>query len=449
MFYYKSDSNFPPPRGVAEVESLREEPPQETAAVEAPLELTLEEMLAPPRPPLEAVAWEEVWSVLTEPRQLGLGEGLATEMWLAKDFEAENPRSPSPQSEASGKARLAAAKDKLQTWATGESEEIFPALRLDGRRLDHFPQVREVCQKSAQALIDPYTELVGEFKQIDPRGLSWERNQSNRYAFASGANLTLGQWWLIEGNLRGAEAAFQRALQADAHDPEAWWHLGITRLFRRKSTAAQKAFQRALDHRPKEPRGEIGLGLAYYHERRYAKAEECFDRAKGPDRRGLGARSFLACCYRLQRKFSQARSEIHHLETSEIPAWRAMGEQCRRCVARGEQIIQKPPGKFWLSLLVPLLAGVWWVTDIVRDELSDRPVRGRDSWFDWADIITPILLALIYVIYKTRKDIKQKFQEQEGVFGDGKESLPCWQTRAWMRPHKLDFFGHSLPIARK
>jgi tetratricopeptide (TPR) repeat protein len=430
------------------VKSLWEEIPEETRESEALPDLTLEELYTPPRPPLEAIQWEEVWSVLTEPRQLGLGEGLATEMWLAKDFETETPPPPA-QGAGSGKTRLEAAKHKLQTWATGETEDLLPALRFDGRRLDHFPQVREVSQKSRQALIDPYTELICEFKEVDPRSLSWERGRTGSYAFSSGANLTLGQWRLTEWNLRGAEAAFRSALKADSHDPEAWWHLGMAQLFRRKNRAAQKAFRQALDHRPNEARSQLGLGMAYYHERDYAKAEECFARIKGPDRRGTGARALLACCYRLQRKFPQALNEIHHLETSETPGWRAMGEQCRRCVARGkEKSGQKKTWKFWLTLIGSLALVLWWIGSEIYQEIANRPSGDRD-WLDWGLALLIVLLWLGVGRSKIIEIFKQKYQEQEGVFGEGKESLPCWQTRAWMRPHKLDFFGKALPIPRK
>jgi tetratricopeptide (TPR) repeat protein len=425
---------------------------EETRESEAPPQLTLEELYTPPPTPLEQVQWEEIWSVLTEPRQLGLGEGLATEVWREEDFRSETARPKSltsPSGKSPARLQLGAAERKLRTWASGETKEIFPALRIDGRRLDHFIQVKEIRQKSHRALIDPYTELICEFREADRQSLAWERGKTGAYAFSSGANRKIGQLQLAEWNLRGAEASFRRALKADAHDPDLWWHLGIVKLLRRKSRAAQKAFQQALDHRASELRSQLGLGLAYYHERQYAKAEDCFARAKGPDRRGVGARSFLACCYRLQKKFPQALSEIHHLESSEIPAWREMAKQCRRCVVRGEeQTGQKRTWRFWTALAGSVGFIILAVADRIYETLRDLPARQGD-WQEWGMSLAFLLLILGFARKEIMHSLKQKFQEQEGAFGEGKESLPCWQTRAWMRPHKLDIFGHSLPIPRK
>jgi tetratricopeptide (TPR) repeat protein len=409
--------------------------------------LTLEQLLLPPPPAMEAVNWPEVWSLLSEPRQLGLGEGLATEVWLEKDFHAENQPAHPVEGESPARLHWEAAQQKLRTWTAGGSQEVYPSLRFDSRRPDLFSLVRQACRQARQALIDPYTELLCEIGEVDPHFLEGERNRAGRYAFSSGANLKLGQGQLAEGNFRGAEAAFRRALKADRHDPESWWHLGLVGLFRRKSRSAQKAFQQALDHRPNEIRSQLGLGLAYYHDRRYAKAEECFSRAKGPDRRGTGARSFLACCYRLQRKFPQALGEIHHLETCEIPAWREMGKQCRRCVARGEGAAQDKSWRWWAAL-GPIAFILLGAGEEIYRKLEALPGK-HWHWFEKGLSLAFVLMLLALARREIVGSLKQKLQEREGGFGEGKESLPCWQTRAWMRPHKLDLFGHALPIARK
>lgn len=443
----------------------------------------LEDFFSPPPPP--EPDWEHVRTILTEPRQIGLGEGLATEVWTP-----EKPPAP-PEPEASDDVENpyvlrrtfreqlhtvleeqrrtlhglyhSEAVERAQTRIRKQAERWLgepgaestlmkrrmPDARYDARHRNYVRMVSEAHAKAKNALIDPYTDLIAEFAGNEQIEEAWERPQARSYAFASGANMQLGKLHVRSWSLRSAESAFINALKADAHDPEAWWYLGVVKLFRRKERDAVRALRTACDYRPCDTRCRIALGVAQYHRRNYAAAEDCFRYDKSSEGRGVGARSFLICSARMQGRWDMARMEIAALSQSPIPAWKDMADQCARCVDRGEALEGKrtsegPQILSVVGILALIVAFVYWILshkDMILSLVS-HPENARVEDF----IVPGVLVALALVLQSWRASRRRQTID---LYGDGKEDLPCWQTRSWMRPHRLDVFGQPMEIPRQ
>jgi len=387
-------------------------------------------LFASPSPP--EVAAGEFWTLLTETRQSGLGEGPVTEGWAPREKDAEEER-----------GGRAGAAEKPQAAPPRKFSEV----RFDLRYPDYFKRAAEARKKAQNALVDPYTDLICEFGEINPNQPPWELSRASSYAYAASANLQLGRLALVNWHLRAAEAAFQRGVKADSHDPDIWWHLGVVRLFRRKHQGAIGALKTACDYRPGDLRSRIAFGLAHYHNQDYAAAEEYFGYEKGPEGRGIGARSFLICCLRMQGKWERASMEIQSLAQSSIPAWKEMAAQCARCVARGEgkAAPEKPRRHLLRAAKSAAIIGLlfFWIFHNWEDlrKLAEQLRR-----VDLKAAVWPAVGLLLAVAAHLKRLLKQRSPQES--FGDGVEDLPCWQTRTWMRPPRLDLFGQHAEISR-
>ncbi len=422
---------------------LRE--PEEMKPVE---EVRLEDYFLSPLPP--EPEWESVWTMLTEPRHVGLGEGLVTEVWTERQGAGDRGQESGVKSLESGvwgqqqqpKTRQEEKEAQLAP------ERRSPDFRFDGRREGYFRQMAEARRKAKNALVDPYTDLVCEFAEVNPQAAAWERAKVNSYGYAGEANLRLGKAGIVNWSLREAEASFQRAVKADPHDPEAWRHLGIVRLFRRRPKGAVEALKTALDCRAGDARSRISLGMAHYHNQDYAAAEDCFRYEIGPDDRGTGARSFLICSLRMQGKWDQARMQIQALAQHPLAGWKEMAAQCSRCVDRGEGVgdgEKQRRTRFRAGTLVAILGGLFvWITYFLNEF---RRLAEAIKKVDWKAAALPAAWLVIMLAQHLRRGLKQ--QTSKEVLGDGESDMPCWQTRTWMRPQRLDIFGHPGEIERR
>jgi len=417
-------------------ETISEKPPEGEPSVP----LRLEDLFALPPPP--EPEWEQVRTVLTEPRQMGLGEGLVTEVWMPPQEEP----GPGESVEESEKEKRERAQQK-KTGVPGLTRK-FPALRYDGRHEGYFREVAEARRKARNALIDPYTDLACEFADVSAEAARWERLKRRAYAYAASANLQVGRLEITNWSLRAGEAAFLRAVKADAHDPEAWWHLGIVRLLRRRNKEAVEALRTACDYRPGDGRSRIALGLAHYHNCDYAAAEECFRYERGAEGRGVGARSFLICALRMQGKWEQARREIQALAQHPLAGWREMAGQCVRCVERGEGVRKPEKRRRPLLTAGKAAAVVGAVVAWVLYNLEEiRRLAEHFKKIDPKAFVLPAAWLVLALGQHLKRALKEKTSKE--LFGDGEEDLPCWQTRSWMRPHRLDIFGHPMEIPRR
>jgi len=429
------------------------EPEEESSA-----SVKLEEMFTSPVPP--EPDWEQVWTLLTEQRQLGLGEDLATEAWLPRPKEGAPAAPEAPRYPAAGRTMTGDIKKFVKHQIEQEKarregrEEALPGprraiVRYDTRHANYFQLMGEARKKCKNALIDPYTDIFSEFSTVGSVKTEWERPKTRSYAYAAEANLKIGRQQIVNSALRAAESSFRRALRADAHDAEAWWHYGIVKLLRRKNKAAVEALETACNYRPGDSLNRITLGIAHYHNRDYASAEDCFRYERSPEGRGVGARSFYICALRMQGKWDAARMEIQALAQHPLPAWKEMAAQCARCVDRGEGLVveKKPVNKYWT--LAKIAGAVAFPAYLIFANL-DEIARAAESIkkFRWESTIVPVVFLLLALASHFRSALKPK-ELPKSPFGDGQEDLPCWQTRAWMRPHRLDVFGQPMEIPRR
>ncbi|NIM06992.1 MAG: tetratricopeptide repeat protein [Armatimonadetes bacterium] len=424
---------------------------EKSAQEESPASGGFLQLFAPqPQPEPE---WERVWTLLTEPRQTGLGEGLITEGWMPRETEEDEKIEDLQPKSGSDIWRT---REEIEKQAKEREEELLESrpvrkeadIRIDLRHEDYFRRMAEARQKAQNALIDPYTDLLSEFGKVDLHPAAWERSKANSYAFAAGANLELGRLAVARWHPRAAESAFRKAVKADAHDPDAWWHLGIARLLRRKNRAAIHALENAYDYRPGDARSRIALGLAYYHNQEYGAAEEYFRYEKGPEGRGASARSFLICSLRMQGKWEQARMEIQALSQNPLSSWKEMAAQCARCVDRGEGVAPEKKSKRPLITAAKIIAILAIAFSWIFYNLEEfRQLAEHFRRIDLKAVIMPIVLLVLAFTQHLKRIFKSK--EPKELYGDGAEDLPCWQTRTWMRAPRLDIFGQHADISRR
>jgi Flp pilus assembly protein TadD len=434
----------------------------------------LEDFFAPP--PSPEPEWGRVFSLLSEPRQIGLGEGLATEAWLSPDDKLSAPALPDAPAPAQSDpyrwsglkpgllARLAktvaAQQMRAETMARAFGQEGMqiinrdkPTIRYDARNYNYLNQMAAARMRATNALVDPYTDMIATFKMEESvtsvvQEIAWERQRIHSYTNAAYANQQLGKLSISHWHLRGAESAFERAIRADAHDAESWWALGIVKLLRRKNKQAVKALRNACDYRPGDARSRIALGIAQYHSQDYAGAEETLNYEKGSDGIRVGARSFLACACRMQGKWDTARMEIHALAQNSVPAWKEMAAQCARCIDRGEEGTPAAKPRSSFKKQAKYLAGAGFALFAIWGEFEKATEQIRHGNIILIALSVFILLVMVIGLFG---ELKPNMKENitKGPFGDGREDLPCWQTRSWMRPHKLDLFGQPMDIPRK
>ena len=390
--------------------------------------------------------WEEMRCLLSEPRQTGLGEGPVTEGWLPRRSD-ENGGLQSLNDQEPPAEGLKGLLQSLQE-DKPPPPRVWPTLRLDLTFPDYFRRVAAARGKARNALIDPYTELLAEFGDIDPAQASYDAATSYSYAYAAAANLQQGRRAVAAWHLRAAEASFRKAAKADAHDPDILWHLGAAQLLRRKNRRAVTALKTCCAYRPGDARTRVTLGLAHFHNQDYPAAEECFHYEKTSEGRGAAVRSLLICSLRMQQKWEQASMEALALSQSFPATWREMAAQCNRCLNRGEahasaQVKGRSLAAAARIGLVVTLVLIFLVLSFHRlNPLLEQLKRVRLE-----AIIGPAIFIILAVIENAKRALKKRSSRE--LFGDGAEDLPCWQTRTWMRPPRLDIFGQHAEITRR
>jgi len=307
-----------------------------------------------------------------------------------------------------------------------------PMSMLDARVEHYWGQVKEAREKAPQALVDPYTELVASFADVDLMETAEHRRNVGEYGQESDSLLKLGRAYVVIGRAKGARGAFRAAVKADPSHGAAWWHLGVASLLTRANQEAARALAEAADLWPGDFRAEMPLGVARYHLRDYAAAAEHFRRQAGGNKERLGARSFLACSLRMQEKWEDARIELNFLRQSGSAEWAGVAQQCLDCVERGEQKREGPlrarrrTKQMWRALLAAGGGGLWFAYAKAENLFREQA--------PWAAI--PLFLAVLLLGRGLRG---MSGRELPGEFGNAEQGLPCWQATTWMRPKRSEF----------
>ncbi len=425
----------PPPAPTEYPGETRPTAPQ--PAADDDLDLSLDGEEAAP-----AVDLGQARSFLTELRPSGFGELLVTDVWFAP--EPPKKRAPARKRKAEAPEQPEAPPppeplDRQKTWERRhELRELNllrerPAASFDARTEHYWGHVKEALAKAPGALLDPYTELVTGFADIDHGRLSERRREVREYGRKAESRVALGRAYLAIGRLRSARDAFRSAAKADPFCADAWWQLGVASLFARAYPEASQALERALDQNPGDLRTETALGLARYHERKYEQAEEHLKRTAGGGSARAACRSLLCCSLRLQAKWHEARAELNLLRHTGSPHWAAVAEQCLDCVERGEQ--KSAGGALRLrrrrvetaKSLALAAAGIGWVGYALAEKLFSSDLR--------VSLVPVFITALLFA--RSLKGISGK--EQSSEFGNYEQGLPCWQTSTWARPRRSEF----------
>jgi tetratricopeptide (TPR) repeat protein len=307
-----------------------------------------------------------------------------------------------------------------------------PMATYDARVEQYWGQVKKAREEAASAFVDPYTELVIMFADVNTENMAELRQTAREYGRQADALLQLGRAYMAIGKFKGARQVFATAASAEPQYPDVWWHLGVASIITRANRSAVEALETAVDQSPGDFRLEMALGLARYHLRDYAGAEDCLRRLAGNDSFRAPARSMLACALRMQHKWDDARVEMGFLRQSTVGDWRAVSDQCADCVERGEQkkegpIRQRRRIQQMLKTVAAIAAGGIWAGYAKAEHLF------RDQ-APYASI--PLFLAALALI-RSLRGISGK--ELSGEFGNAEQGLPCWQTTTWMKPRRSEF----------
>jgi len=304
-----------------------------------------------------------------------------------------------------------------------------PMVTYDARVEQYWGQVKKAREQAKSAFVDPYTELVIMFADVNTENMGELRQTAREYGREADALLHLGRAYMAIGKFKGARQVFAAAAKSDPQHPDAWWHLGVASIITRANRDAVTALENAVDQSPGDFRLEMGLGLARYHLRDYAGAEECFRRLAGNDSSRAPARSMLACSLRMQHKWDVARVELGFLRQSTAGDWPAVSAQCVDCIERGEQKKEGPLRRRrriqqMLKSIAAVVGGGIWAGYAKAEHLF------RDQ-APYASI--PLFLAAL-VLVRALRGISGK--ELPGEFGNAEQGLPCWQTTTWMKPRR-------------
>jgi len=394
-------------------------------------------------------------SLLTELVPAGMGEVLVTDVWgRPEPSKKREPARPKPDELGTGiweavevrlKAQALAEQpgpaqpaDRQRAWETRQELRELGLLRerplvMHDARVEHYwNQVKEARGKAAQAILDPYTELVCNFADVKPELAGEYLRNARDYRQDADPLVQLGRCYMAIGKIKGARSVFQAAAKREPYAPDAWWHLGLSHLLSRSNRQAAEALQNAVDQSPGDFRAEMALGVARYHLRDYPGAEELLRRQAGNSGPRAAVRSMLACSLRMQQKWDDARIELGFLRQSKAGDWPVVAEQCLDCVERGEQKRAGPlqarrrAKQMWKALAA---AGgtAAWIAYARAEDLFRRQAP-------WA-IVPLFLLALLF----TRGLRGISGRELPGEFGNAEQGIPCWQATTWMRPRRSEF----------
>jgi tetratricopeptide (TPR) repeat protein len=370
---------------------------------------------SPAPPEAEPFDWSQVFSLLTEPRPAGFGEVLVTEAWPQPEQEARE------EGEKARSLRL-----ELKLLGLGRS---YPLFRYDARHEAFYDQSEHAREQAGEALVDPYTGLAAAFAGQDFSQIPYHRGRARSYSYGCEANLELGRAYLAIGRRKSALAAFKAATRSDPHDSIPWWYLGLATLFSRANRDAAKAFRASLDLRPGDADSGVGLGLSLYHSKDYAAAADQFRPEAGRGARGAWARSFLACSYRMEQRWTEARLELASLAHEPRAGWREMARQCLACVERGEAFQEKGARLRSPEMWKKLAAGLPLVVVFLYGQIEQHLKKhwGPVSLLPWL-AVAAVLGALLHRLRRKGARVEQ--------LGSGIPGLPCWQLTTWLRPRR-------------
>jgi len=381
-------------------------------------------------------------SLLTELVPAGMGEVLVTDVWARSD-----PKKPllvkvneDDRWRTGGQMQVApeAPPDRQRQWELRQEMRDLgllkerPMVTYDARVEQYWGQVKKARAQAKSAFVDPYTELVMMFADVNTENMSELRHTAKEYGRGADALLHLGRAYMAIGKFKGARQVFAAAAKSEPQHPDVWWHLGVAGIITRANRDAATAFENAVDQSPGDFRSEMALGLARYHLRDYAGAEDCFRRLAGNDSSRAPARSMLACSLRMQHKWDDARVELGFLRQSAAGDWPAVSAQCVDCVERGEQKKEGPLRRRRriqqiLKTIAAVAGGGIWAGYARAEHLF------RDQ-APYASI--PLFLAAL-VLVRSLRGISGR--ELPGEFGNAEQGLPCWQTTTWMKPRRSEF----------
>ena len=353
--------------------------------------------------------------LLTEPRPAGFGEVLVTEVWSSPEPPSEEE---SDDSEAPDRQRQWELRQELRELGLLRER---PLLTYDARFETYWTQAKEAIEAAPGAIVDPYTGLAAGFADARIDSIAEHRQAAREYGRAGDELLHVGRAYAAIGRQKSAGSVLQAAARAEPQSPEAWYNLGVVRLFARANAEARAALEKALDQTPGDSRVELALAVAGYHMRDYAGAEGHFRRLVGASGLRATARSMLACCQRMQEKWDDARVELGFLRDAAPGEWAAVAQQCLDCVERGEQRQQGPlrqrrrAAKMWKALAATAAGGIWlayaWAKDLFEEQ---------GQW-----VAVP-LFVLVLLVARALRGISGR--ELAGEFGNAEQGLPCWQS---------------------
>ncbi len=405
-------------------------PPEQTSPTAPPPEP--EDMFGEaPTPPV--VDLSQARSMLTELVPAGMGEVLVTDVWARPEPKKVEKVEPKEGEAPEPPDRQRAWELRQELRDLGLLKEK-PLVSYDARVEQYWGQTKKASDQAPRVMLDPYTELVMSFADVNLDGVNMGelRRNAREYGREADALLALGRAYLAIGKLKGARQVFQAAAKAEPQYPDVWWHLGVTDLFTRANAKAAKVLTEAVDQSPGDFRAEMSLGLARYHLRDYPGAEECFRRLAGNDATRASTRSMLVCSLRMQHKWDEARVELGFLRQSRVGDWPAVADQCLDCVERGEMKKEGPLRRRRRLLQMLKTAatiagsGVWVVY-----------AKAEDLFRQQAPYATiPLFLAALLLV-RSLRGISGK--ELPGEYGNLEQGLPCWQTTTWMKPRRSEF----------
>jgi len=366
--------------------------------------------------------------VLTEPRPAGFGEVLVTEVWGHPESD-ETEVKKAPVEEASDRQRKWEIRQELRSLGLIRER---PLVSYDVRLEQYWGQAKDVIDSASDAILDPYTELAAQFADADVEGIREHVAAAREYGRAGDELLELGRAYIVIGRQKDARSMLEMAARAEPQDPRIWYNLGVVSLFSRATKRAREALKKAVDQAPGDFRSQLALGCACYHGKDYAAAAEHFRRLVGADGFRATARSWLACCHRMQGKWDEARVELGFLQDATPGDWDAMANQCLDCVERGEQKLRGPmrmrrrAAHMWKALAAVAAGGIWIAYGLAQDLFREQ--------FQWA--MVPVFV-LVLLLMRTLRRISGG--ELPDEFGNAEQGLPCWQATTWMRPRQSEF----------
>ena len=115
---------------------------------------------------------------------------------------------------------------------------------------------------------------------------------------------------LLQGDLKGAEAAFLRAAEADPNHPDGWVNIGRTRVQEGNLDGAREVLERALKLSPDLARAHFFYALVMRNEGKYAEAFDHLRRVIAQFPRDRVVRNEIGRTLFLERRYAEAVEEF-------------------------------------------------------------------------------------------------------------------------------------------